>query len=115
MTSVIKLDLGNGRGGVWVEAEEIEQERSREHERATRGGDVIVPLAASLEQFRKVFEIAQAELSLMKAIADETVLEISAKLSTNGNLIIVQGSAEGSIKVTMKWTKPNLTNTRQEA
>jgi len=42
----------------------------------------------------------------MSQAADETALEIDAKLSTSGKLVIVEGSAEGSIKVTMKWQKP---------
>ena len=59
-----------------------------------------------LEQFTQVFEVAQAQLSGLVLKAQETSMEINAKLSTNGNLIIVQGSAEASIKVTMKWSGP---------
>ena len=43
----------------------------------------------------------------MHKTAAETTLELSAKLTTNGNLLIVAGSAEGAIKLTMKWTKPD--------
>ena len=70
------------------------------------GTEVVANLANAFDQFRCVFEIAQAQLTRMKETADETTLELSAKLTTNGNLLIVQGSAEGAIKVTMKWKKP---------
>jgi len=104
---IIKLEVGEGRGSIWIEATEIAAENPSG--RKSVGLDmpkIGVTLASSFEQFKHVFEIAQKQLSVLAHHAQETSVEISAKLSTQGHLIIVQGSAESSIKVTMKWTTP---------
>ncbi|MCK1642501.1 hypothetical protein IVA95_34365 [Bradyrhizobium sp. 157] len=107
MAMAIKVDLGNSKGTIWVEAIEVDAERPKGRASASVGTEVVANLANAFDQFRCVFEIAQAQLTQMQETADETTLELSAKLTTNGNLLIVQGSAEGAIKVTMKWKKPN--------
>jgi hypothetical protein len=104
MAKPIKVDLGKSNGTIWIEAVEIAGEKGREA--AAGGTEVVANLANAFDQFRCVFEIAQAQLTKMKETADETTLELSAKLTTKGNLLVVQGSAEGGIKVTMKWKKP---------
>jgi hypothetical protein len=106
MTQTVKVELGDKRGSIWIEAVEVEQEKTGGRTPAGVAGDVVANLANIFEQVRYVFEVAQAQLSLMSQAADETALEIDAKLSTSGKLVIVEGSAEGSIKVTMKWQKP---------
>jgi hypothetical protein len=106
MATPIKLDIGKSNGTIWIEAVEVAAERPKARDPAAGGTEVVANLANAFDQFRCVFEIAQAQLTKMKETADETTLELSAKLTTNGNLLIVQGSAEGAIKVTMKWKKP---------
>jgi hypothetical protein len=106
MAAPIKVDLGSGEGSIWIEAVEVAAERPPGRTSVAVGGEVVANLANVFDQLRSVFEIAQGELAKMRETADETALELSAKLTTNGNLFIVQGSAEGAIKVTMKWKKP---------
>jgi hypothetical protein len=121
VTKIVKLDLGE-RGSIWIEADEVSDEDADEvsdedadevsGEKASGrgsialGADTVATLASAFEQFTQVFEIAQAQLSQLARKAQETSIEIGAKLSTKGNLIIVKGSAEASIKVTMKWSTP---------
>ena len=106
MTTPIKVELGQSAGTIWIEATEVPSEHPGGRTSVAIGTEVGANLAKAFEQFRCVFEIAQAQLTKMRETADETTLELSAKLTTNGNLLIVQGSTEGSIKVTMKWKKP---------
>jgi hypothetical protein len=114
MGKIVKLDLGDDRSSIWIEADEVAEEK-RSGRRSTKKsgrGEVALPteavatLASAFEQFTQVFEVAQAQLSELARKAHETSIELNAKLSTKGNLIIVQGSAEASIKVTMKWSAP---------
>ncbi len=102
---IVKLDLGNNRGSIWIEAYEVPDETSGRGS-VGRVSDAVAALAPAFEQFTQVFEVAEAQLSKLARNAQETTMEINAKLSTEGNLIIVQGSAEASIKVTMKWSAP---------
>ncbi len=106
MAAPIKVDLGPSKGSIWIEAVEVAAEKPPGRESVAVGGEVVANLANVFDQLRSVFEIAQGELAKMRETADETALELSAKLTTNGNLFIVQGSAEGAIKVKMKWKKP---------
>ena|SRR5271157_2596580 len=106
MASPIKVDLGPGEGSIWFEAVEVAAERPAGRASVSVGTEVVANLGNAFDQFRRVFEIARGELAKMQETADETTLELAAKLTTNGNLLIVQGSAEGAIKVTMKWKKP---------
>jgi hypothetical protein len=107
MTKAIKLDLGDNKGVIWIEANEVASDIGGRRPVAI-GEDVVVSLASAFEQFGRVFEVAQAQLSKLAKNASETSIEIGANLSTEGNLVIVKGTAEASIKVTMKWqaTKP---------
>jgi Trypsin-co-occurring domain 1 len=73
------------------------------------GEDVVVSLASAFEQFGRVFEVAQTQLSKLAEDVSETSIEIGANISTEGNLIIVKGTAEASIKVTVKWQAPKPT------
>jgi Trypsin-co-occurring domain 1 len=118
VSRIVKLELGNERGSIWIEADEVADEKrpgrrsvskSSGRESVVLGADAIATLASAFEQFTQVFEVAQAQLSDLARRAQETSMEINAKLSTKGNLIIVQGSAEASIKVTMKWSAPKET------
>ena len=111
MASPIKVDLGPGKGAIWFEAIEVPAEQPEDRASVAIGAEVVANLANVFDQLRSVFEIAQGELAKMRETADETALELSAKLTTNGNLFIVQGSAEGAIKVTMKWKKSNVGRT----
>ena len=106
MTKIVKLDIAKERGSIWIEAVEIPEEKSSGRESVGLGKDAIATLATAFEEFYQIFEVAQTRLSQLARDAQEISVEIAAKLSTNGNLIIVQGSAEGSIKVTMKWAAP---------
>ena len=106
MASPIKVDLGPGEGSIWFEAVEVAAEQPPGRTSVAVGTEVVANLANAFDQFRRVLEIAQGELAKMRETADTTTLQLSAKLTTNGNLLIVQGSAEGAIKVTMKWKKP---------
>ena len=106
MTKPIKVDLGDAKGTIWVEAVEVDAERQGRASVAV-GAEVVANLSNVFDQLRCVFEIAQTQLTEMHKTAAETTLELSAKLTTNGNLLIVAGSAEGAIKLTMKWTKPD--------
>ncbi|HVR58103.1 MAG TPA: CU044_2847 family protein [Pseudolabrys sp.] len=106
MAAHIKVNLGNSNGTIWVEAVDVVADRPQGRNSVSAGTEVVANLANAFDQFRCVFEIAQTQLTKMQETADETTLELSAKLTTNGNLLIVQGSAEGAIKVTMKWKKP---------
>jgi hypothetical protein len=113
MTKIVKLDLGDERGSIWIEADEIDDEK-----RATRPSagqlsgresvglrsDAAATLTSAFEQFTQVFEIAHAKLIELAHKAQETSIEINATLSTEGNLIIVKGSTEASIKIVMKWS-----------
>jgi len=106
---IVKLDLGNNRGSIWIEAYEVPDETSGRGS-VGRVSDAVAALAPAFEQFTQVFEVAEAQLSKLARNAQETTMEINAKLSTEGNLIIVQGSAEASIKVTMKWSGKTVTD-----
>jgi len=106
VTRIVKLDIGKERGSIWIEADEVPEERQSGRESVGLGKDTIVTLASAFEAFYEIFEVAQTRLSRLAHHSQETSVEIAAKLSTNGNLIIVQGSAEASIKVTMKWSAP---------
>ena len=113
MGKIMKLDLGDDRGSIWIEADEVPEEKrvrrstkkSSGREEVALGAGTVATLASAFEQFTQIFEVAQAQLSELARKA-ETSIELNAKLSTKGNLIIVQGSAEASIKVTMKWSAP---------
>jgi hypothetical protein len=105
MATPVKVKIGDSDQTIWIEAVEVEAERPQGRTSVAVGTEVVANLANAFDQFRWVFEIAQAQLAKMKETADETTLELSAKLTTNGNLLIVQGSAEGAIKVAMKWKK----------
>jgi hypothetical protein len=105
VSKIVKLDLGDKRGSIWIEAEEVGAESSG-RESVGRVSDAVAALAPVFEQFARILEVAEAQLSKLARTSQETSLEINAKLSTEGNLIIVQGSAEASIKVTMKWSAP---------
>jgi hypothetical protein len=113
MGKIMKLDLGDDRGSIWIEADEVPEEKrvrrstkkSSGREEVALGAETVATLASAFEQFTQIFEVAQAQLSELARKA-ETSIELNAKLSTKGNLIIVQGSAEASIKVTMKWSAP---------
>jgi hypothetical protein len=115
MTKTVKLDLGDERGTIWIEVFEVEQEARQGRTAAFVKEEVVTKLANVFEQIRHVFEIAESQLSLMREAADETTLEIGAKISANGKLVIVEGSAEGSIKITMKWQKPKPNGTTGSA
>jgi hypothetical protein len=105
VTKIVKLDLGDKCGSIWIEADEIPDETGRRS--VGRISDTVGALAPAFEQFTQmIFELAEAHLSKLARSARETTMEINAKLSTEGNLIIVQGSAEASIKLTMKWSAP---------
>jgi hypothetical protein len=106
VTKIVKLDLGNKRGSIWIEADEVPDEKPSGRGSVGRVSDAVAALAPAFEQFTQFFEVAEAQLSKLARNAQETTMEINAKLSTEGNLIIVQGSAEASIKVTMKWSGP---------
>jgi len=106
VSKIVKLDLGNKHGSIWIEADEVDDEKPSGRESVGLGADAIATLAPALKQFTEVFQVAQAELSELARKAQETSIEINAKLSTKGNLIIVQGSGEASIKVVMKWSAP---------
>jgi len=106
MTKTVKLDLDKGRGSIWIEAEEVPEEPSGGRGQVALGTEIAATLASAFEQFTQIFEIAQAQVSKMATEARETTIEIAASLTTKGNLIIVQGDANASIKVTMKWAKP---------
>jgi hypothetical protein len=115
MGKIVKLDLGGDRGSIWIEADEVADEKrsgrrsakkSSGREEVALGAEAVATLASAFEQFNQIFEVAQAQLSELARKAQETSIELNAKLSTKGNLIIVQGSAEASIKVTMKWSAP---------
>jgi hypothetical protein len=107
MAKPIKVDLGDAKGTIWVEAVEVDAERPQGRASVAIGAEVVANLANVFDELRCVFELAQTQLAEMHKTAAETTLELSAKLTTNGNLLIVAGSAEGAIKVTMKWTKPD--------
>jgi hypothetical protein len=102
---IVKFDIGGKRASIWIEADEVPGEASG-RESVGRVSDAVAALAPAFEQFPQIFEVAEAQLSKLARTAQETSLEINAKLSTKGSLIIVQGSAEASIKVTMKWSAP---------
>jgi len=107
MTKPIKVDLGDAKGTIWVEAVEVDAELTDGRETVALGDEVVANLANVFDHLRGVFEIAQTQLAEMHKTAAETTLELSAKLTTNGNLLIVAGSAEGAIKLTMKWKNPD--------
>jgi hypothetical protein len=113
VTKIVKLDLGDERGSIWIEADEIGDEKrvkrrsagkSSGRESVGLGSDAAATLTSAFEQFTQVFAIAQAKLIELAHNAQETSIEINATLSTEGNLIIVKGSTEASIKVVMKWS-----------
>jgi len=106
MASPIKVNLEPGKGAIWFEAVDVAAKQPPGRASVSVGDEVVANLAKVFDQLRSVFEIPQGELAKMRETADETALELSAKLTTKGNLFIVQGSAEGAIRVTMKWKKP---------
>jgi hypothetical protein len=106
VTKLVKLDIAQERGAIWVEAVEIPDEKPAGRESVGLGKDAIATLATAFEEFYQIFQVAHGKLSQLAHDARETSVEIAAKISTKGNLIIVQGSAEASIKVTMKWSAP---------
>ena len=104
MTKIVKLDIAKERGGsIWVEAAEVPDEKPSGLESVALGKETIATLATAFEEFYQIFEVAQGKLSQLAHEAGETSVEIVGKLSTKGNLIIVQGSAKASIRVKMKW------------
>jgi hypothetical protein len=111
MTKTVKLDLSKGRGSIWIEAEEMPEEASTGRESVALGAGAAATLASAFEQFTQIFEIAQSQISKLATEAQETSIEIAASLTTKGNLIIVKGDANASIKVRMKWAKPANTQT----
>jgi hypothetical protein len=110
VSKIVKLNLGNERGSILIEADDASDEKPSGRESVGLGSEAAATLASAFEQFSQVFEVAHAQLSGLALKAQETSMEINAKLSTNGNLIIVKGSAEASIKVTMKWAYPKETH-----
>jgi Trypsin-co-occurring domain 1 len=111
MTKTVKLDLDKGRGSIWIEADEPPEESSVGRGQVALGTEVAATLASAFEQFTEIFQIAQDRVSKVATEAQETSIEIAASLTTKGNLIIVKGEANASIKVTMKWAKPANTQT----
>jgi hypothetical protein len=112
MTKTVKLDLDKGRGSIWIEADEPPEESSVGRGQVALGTEVAATLASAFEQFTEIFQIAQDRVSKAATEAQETSIEIAASLTTKGNLIIVKGEANASIKVTMKWAKPANTQTQ---
>ena len=105
MTKPIKVDLGARRNHLGRSREVDAEQAGPGVRRRRRGG-----CRQSRQRFRSTsvrLRDRPGELTEMRKTADETALELSAKLTTNGNLLIVQGSAEGAIKLTMKWKKPD--------
>ena len=59
MTKPIKVDLGDAKGSIWVEAVEVDAERPQGRASVAVGAEVVANLADFFDQLRGVFEIAQ--------------------------------------------------------
>ena len=102
MSEIAKLDLGNGKF-ILAEADEVPDEHPGGRAPASPVSEMAGTLASSFDQFRAIFEVAQHSLRNVVGTADELNIEMAAKLTTSGNLIIVKGTGEASIKVTLTW------------
>ncbi|WP_422039325.1 CU044_2847 family protein [Roseibium sp.] len=102
MSEIAKLDVGDGKF-ILVEADDIAEEQPKGRAPASPVSEMAGTLASSFDQFRAIFEIAQHSLDGVIGMAEELKIEMAAKLTTSGNLVIVKGTGEASIKVTLTW------------
>ena len=105
---LIPMSLDGDSGGqVWIEAVDLPRRVGQGgHVPAASLADMVANFGSAMGQIEALFTIAQAKFDAMVRKPDEMTLELSATVSTKGDLVILSGTAGATLKVGMKWTQP---------
>jgi hypothetical protein len=100
MKQLIELTLSEGRS-IFVEAEAdggpFRELSGGKEERVQKAFDTVS------QTLRAVAENIETQLDGLKQKPSKVVVEINAAIKAGGNLFIVNGGAEGGIKLTLTW------------